>query len=1068
MEKQFTDWKKASYLTERRLPTEVPERIGNELVHAWRLRTGLTKEEIYFRRLQEDGFDHKEFANLLGAGDAHELREPMPWTKTFEEIFVPHSSEHEEIPEAESFQHAPFFSITLPFLCWAKSQLLSRWTKWQECVETIPIDKEPILRTYLHALANRLVETSGRALVSELHQAREAGQLTGDTPEERFRDFVRSRIAGHAAIQKTLEKMPVLARLLTEITMKKLQTTIELLERFLHDKSELEKKWQTNLSKLTHISFQAGDSHRGGRSVAILDFQSGARLVYKPRSLAMDQRFQDFLAWLNQRGANPPLPIINVLDQGDYGWCEYIGAASCEEEDQIKRFYQRHGVYLAILSLLHAADFHHGNVLACGEYPYLIDLEALFYRYLPEEKIRTAQQKASHEILHSVLRTGLLPASRFKSGLFQGVEISGIGAREGQVLQQEVYQYEHVGTDRMMLVKKQVPLRSGSNRPRLAGVEVRAEEYTEEIVSGFAAMYQLILQHREELLAHDSPLSRFRGVEARVLVRSTQVYGKMLEASLHPSNLTDGLSRVQLFDFLWRLVETQPMVMPLIASECKDLLEHDVPYFTTKVDSRDMWDSRGKRFANYWPTDCFSLVRDRLEALNREDCEKQIRYIRMSMLTLDRSWELRLADRAVYQEEVEPTKHSPLLFQQAAVRIAEQLAEKAIWGDDGSTVTWLGTGVDEFGQLQFSPMDFGIYDGTLGLALYYAYLAKETGKEKYETIARAAVHSSMEWLKQPATIQSGSLFYGYAAYCFAYLHLARLWGEPIWYSRALDLLPQVERMRQQDRKGDLMAGSAGMLVASLRLYEATGDPEALRLACRCADQLLMQAVTLPEGIGWPTDLTKGKPLAGLSHGASGYALALAGLANASGEERYLEAAKKAIRYERTLFSAEHGNWEDLRVVDEQKEGRSRFPVQWCHGAPGVIINRLQLRKYWADERMDEEIRIGIATTLANWRSKSHCMCHGDLGNLDVLLYAAVQLQDPPLEKHVSKLAAQSLQEAEAKGWYCGVPAELDAPGMMVGVSGIGYAMLRFANPSIPSLLALEAPVHSMARKGGSF
>src|SRR5207244_1635914 len=50
----------------------------------------------------------------------------------------------------------------------------------------------------------------------------------------------------------------------------------------------------------------AGDGHGGGRSVMILSFRSGFRLVYKPRPLAADRHFQDLLAWLNERGDHPP------------------------------------------------------------------------------------------------------------------------------------------------------------------------------------------------------------------------------------------------------------------------------------------------------------------------------------------------------------------------------------------------------------------------------------------------------------------------------------------------------------------------------------------------------------------------------------------------------------------------------------------------------------------------------------------------------------------------------------------------------------------------------------------
>jgi lantibiotic modifying enzyme len=39
----------------------------------------------------------------------------------------------------------------------------------------------------------------------------------------------------------------------------------------------------------------AGDTHRRGRSVLIARFEDGLKLVYKPRSIAVDVHFQQFL-----------------------------------------------------------------------------------------------------------------------------------------------------------------------------------------------------------------------------------------------------------------------------------------------------------------------------------------------------------------------------------------------------------------------------------------------------------------------------------------------------------------------------------------------------------------------------------------------------------------------------------------------------------------------------------------------------------------------------------------------------------------------------------------------------
>ncbi|NJL57749.1 hypothetical protein HC928_23425 [bacterium] len=46
----------------------------------------------------------------------------------------------------------------------------------------------------------------------------------------------------------------------------------------------------------------------------------------------------------------------------------------------------------------------------------------------------------------------------------------------------------------------------------------------------------------------------------------------------------------------------------------------------------------------------------------------------------------------------------------------------------------------------------------------------------------------------------------------------------------------------------------------------------------------------------------------------------------------------------------------------------------------------------------------------------------------------------------------------ADHWACGTPTGVETPGLMMGLAGIGYQLLRLANPqSVPSILTLEVP-----------
>src|SRR5256885_1227691 len=70
----------------------------------------------------------------------------------------------------------------------------------------------------------------------------------------------------------------------------------------------------------------AGDTHRRGRSVTVLRFASGARLIYKSRPVAVQVHFNELVTWLNRTVPDVDLATLRVLDRGAWGWVEHVDA----------------------------------------------------------------------------------------------------------------------------------------------------------------------------------------------------------------------------------------------------------------------------------------------------------------------------------------------------------------------------------------------------------------------------------------------------------------------------------------------------------------------------------------------------------------------------------------------------------------------------------------------------------------------------------------------------------------------------------------------------------------------
>jgi lantibiotic modifying enzyme len=89
--------------------------------------------------------------------------------------------------------------------------------------------------------------------------------------------------------------------------------------------------------------------------------------------------------------------------------------------------------------------------------------------------------------------------------------------------------------------------------------------------------------------------------------------------------------------------------------------------------------------------------------------------------------------------------------------------------------------------------------------------------------------------------------------------------------------------------------------------------------------------------------------------------------------------------------------------------------------------------------------------------QNHSLCHGDQGNIELLTRVADTLDEPELATRAASVAVRVLDAIERNGWQCGLPLGVESPGLMMGLAGIGYGLLRLAEPTTPSILLLEGP-----------
>lgn len=147
-------------------------------------------------------------------------------------------------------------------------------------------------------------------------------------------------------------------------------------------------------------------------------------------------------------------------------------------------------------------------------------------------------------------------------------------------------------------------------------------------------------------------------------------------------------------------------------------------------------------------------------------------------------------------------------------------------------------------------------------------------------------------------------------------------------------------------------------------------------------------------------------------------------------------------------SPDEGSHGDGPGGDGPSEGPS-FPTLWCHGAGGAALTRIELDGAFGDARSREELAAALTTVVREGFGYNFSLCHGDLGNLDVLMLAG------GAGEAAGEQAARTLDGLDERGWVCGLPGP-PLPSLMTGVAGIGYGLLRLAAPeSVPSVLAMR-------------
>jgi len=1022
--------------------------VSERRLAAWCRSSAGGDRQLFSRRLERDGLAYGEvLARFTRA--RRKASAPLPaWVS--DAIWIEKALQKQAETAGDQTEPCAFEHLFAPLVKQAEEILVSS-------VDLRIFDNlaESARANLRHLLLKELCNLSApsvyeRFAKARLHRHRSNGRSI-------YNQFVTDMKAG--GFRQLFEEKPVLLRLIAVITRQWIETSREFVLRLDADLPTIRRdllRTRDN-SLVAKIEGDISDPHNGGRSVRILTFTDGTQVLHKPKDSRIDVTWQKLIDRLN--GAKPPIELraARAIAADGYGWTEFIDHTGCSDQEDLKQFFTRAGAWLALFHCFVTNDMHQENMIATADQPVPIDLETILQssdqRHGPAEPEAQAFDAAVEMLANSVMMVGLLPAY----GRSPENKIFAIGGMTADWNAKIKIRWDNINSDEMRPARSKEANKTNPNLPHINGRYASFREHVSDFISGFEDYAKFLARQ-----ANGNMFDGFAGISVRKVLRATRFYSMLLLRLRNHRDMDDGVVWSAQADFVARLAEWDKDIdpfWPVHRAERSALLALNVPHFVTLTDGKEIRDASGFSLRTDGETG-LDRARKRLAVLDAPEIAWQIEVIKENTASLPQRTAAMTAvsqpARAVPSDlSISPTKEA---FIAEADKIADELSQLAIRKEPSAAwigLDWLGD-ADVFQLVCLGP---DLYNGVSGIALFLAAHAAVTGRSSSAELARAGLVYLRKNLKsRNAARMARALGIGGAVGLGSIVYALSLTSK---YLRDNSLLEDAhvaarlftDDLIAADKQLDVIGGSAGGILGLLRLYRDSQSKEVLARAIKCGEHLISKNRLGPEGRrSWVGQGLGEHALNGMSHGAAGFAFALAALSFASGREDFAQAAAECIAFENSSYDSQRKNWPDLRSAEPS------WPCQWCHGAPGIGLARIAITKRGAiaTKTLEPDIQHAIEGATRAWPGGLDTLCCGTLGSVELFCEAGSALERNDLRDLGSRHLMAILQAAASHGdyrWNSG--KRRFNLGLFRGIAGVGYTALRRVDDSLSNVLIWE-------------
>lgn len=972
-----------------------------------------------------------------------------------------------------------FYYAIFPLIVQLEGSINNIFFSQLDFTKYIPLERRKLFIENLAGQINFYIKEKLLAytLIHELEIAKEAKLLEGNNSSDKFSFFIKKISNNHEWISYYFEKYPLLEKRLQTQIENILIHVKEIAERILKDISDLEQKFDTKINFLNNIQLFLGDMHKKGRTVSIVTFNNQFKIVYKPRSLNNEESFKVFFQYLNKIGAKIKVGFPKILSRKNYGWMEFIEHKEAENIDKIDSYYYNLGKILCVFYLLGTHDIMPDNVILKGDVPYFIDLECLLNKPIKSGYSMNNLSK----IFQSVLSVGILPFWAQGNSMERDLMRSVLYGANKQKIKSTVWANKN--TDIMNQEVKEVFAGDGSIETHLPLIDGEQHElnynYYLKLKKGFVEQYKFLQQNKTPISIKIND-DVFKDTFIRFVIHNTSIYDLLLRESILPETLQGIDSIKPLIERIFHVAE-KPLPSKLSKSIIEQISTGDIPYFYTfNVANTSLFDGHetviSKKYYDEKYTGSYMAI-ERLKNLSDEDLDFQVNIIDISCKY---SFEV-FSIESPSVDFVKPKKWKHLVSNnyrhfnkndllEVSNQIGQSLKSKVYFNKHSKEYNWIWKNRDVDGRWGCLPLNLDLYDGLSGMSYFYLYLYKYTQNKDYKDIAEITFFRMKETflkMKNHFLQLSDDLVavHPISPYSFPFSivflmeHFSSVLGNNYWDHKIIKLFYDVlERFLSISINTDFLLGQTGLIQLLLSIPSQENDiVSGFMKKCISNIYLLSErqhngSIALPyfESTGLKD---KSLFLGGFAHGSSGISAILLRYGAIAKDTFASTIGFDVLKHDRQQYIKEINGWRDGR------EGLDKFDSGcWCHGSAGVALSRLLILENYSDEEISQEITIAKENVLKRGVGGNQSLCHGDMGNLEILRAISSYENDGKTKNFVNNyLNLLILKYKSGKSFKTGEDGSIPLLNLFMGEAGIGYGFLRqYDWENVPSVLSLES------------